>query len=69
MNDRAGAEAVQANAIVGEAMREAFRWECRNYCGVEYLPPLFRMAGVETPIVARVGLPPISGAANKGQRR
>jgi hypothetical protein len=68
-DDLDGAIAMAANAIVGEARREAFRWECRDYCGVEYIPPLFRMDGVELPIVPRIALPRIEGAARPQGRR
>lgn len=38
-----GAIAMQANAIVGEACREAFRWAANRLLrGVRYWPPLLR---------------------------
>ena len=37
-----GAIAVQVNAIVGEAMSEAFKWLCRREYGIDYVPPLFK---------------------------
>ena len=36
-----GAIAVQVNAIVGEAILEAFKWLCRREYGIDYVPPLF----------------------------
>lgn len=47
----AGAEAMQANAIIGEACRQAVRWQMR---GFDYVPPFFAMPGVELPVVPRV---------------
>ena len=36
-----GAIAVQVNAIVREAILEAFKWLCRREYGIDYVPPLF----------------------------
>jgi hypothetical protein len=36
-----GAIAVQVNAIVREAMSEAFKWLCHREYGIDYVPPLF----------------------------
>ena len=68
-NDLDGKIAMQANAIVGEAMREAFKWKCRDNCGVEYVPSLFLMPDAEPPVATRVGLPRIEGAARRDGRR
>lgn len=59
MIDRAdldGAAAVQMNAIVGEARRQADLWQVYFDLGREdyFAPPLFAMPGVELPIVPRV---------------
>jgi hypothetical protein len=67
--DREGAIAMQCNTIVGEAMREAFRWQCHQSRGSDYSGPLFAMPGVELPIVPRVALPRVEGAARRQARR
>lgn len=53
--------AMQADAIVGDAMREAFRWQMHKERSREdyFAPLLFAMPGVELPIVPRVASPMI----------
>jgi hypothetical protein len=41
-DDLEGRIAVQVNAIVGDAMRESFRWAANQLRGVSYCPPLLR---------------------------
>lgn len=50
--------AMQSNAIIGQAMQFAAVWQWRNG---NYIPPLFRLPGVELPIVPRVELPRVDG--------
>lgn len=50
--DIEGRIALQMNAIVGDAMRQADRW--RSSEARIHLPPLFVMPGVELPIVTRI---------------
>ena len=71
MIDRAatGAEAMQMNAIVGEACRQAIRWQMHRTLGFDFVPPLFAMGGVELPIVPRVALPQSDGPARREARR
>lgn len=67
--DREGREAMLANAIVGDAMREAAYWQFKRDHGADYAPPMFAMPGVELPIVPRIALPRIEGAARRFDRR
>ena len=71
MTERAatGTEAMLMNQIVGEACRQAFRWQMHRTRGFDFVPPLFAMGGVELPIVPRVALPRIEGAARREARR
>ena len=71
MTERAatGAEAMQINAIVGEACRQAIRWQMHQTRGFDYVPPLFAMGGMELPVVPRVAPPRIDGAARREARR
>jgi hypothetical protein len=71
MIDRAatGAEAMQMNAIVGEACRQAIRWQMHRTRGFDFVPPLFAMGGVELPIVPRVALPQSDGPVRREARR
>lgn len=71
MIDRAatGAEAMLMDQIVGEACRQAIRWQMHYSRGFDYVPPFFAMAGVELPVVPRVAPPQIEGAARREARR
>jgi hypothetical protein len=60
---------MQMNAIVGEACRQAIRWQMHRTLGFDFVPPFFTMPGVELPIVPRVALPPIEGPARREARR
>jgi hypothetical protein len=42
-----GAIAIQVNAIVGEAILEAFKWLCRREYGIDYVPPALRTQVIE----------------------
>ena len=65
--DTSGIEAVQANQIVAEACRVAFKWEMHRTRGFDYVPPLF--ANAELPIVPRIAPPRIEGAVRRVGRR
>lgn len=56
------AVAAQIDRIVGEACVEAFRWLVRHKFGIDYVPPIFRLPGVELPIVPRIAPPRIEGS-------
>lgn len=68
-SDLDGAIAVQVNAIVGAAMFETTKWWLRQHIGIEYVPPLFRLPGVEFPVVPRIAPPSIEGAGRRSMRR
>jgi hypothetical protein len=52
--DLEGAIAMQSNGIIGEAKMHADIWQLQGREWPEYTPPLFRMPGVELPIVPRI---------------
>lgn len=62
--DLDGAIAMRVNAIVGEARFQALAWQRK---GKYYAPPLFRMPGVELPIVPRVALPRVDRSGGLGK--
>ena len=57
----------QADSIVAEACREAFRWEMHRTRGFDFVPPLF--VNAELPIVPRIAPLRIEGAARRDIRR
>lgn len=63
--DYGGKIAAQAARIARHALIEV----AMCHSAPEYLPLLFRMPGVELPIVPRVALPRIEGAARRQARR
>lgn len=58
---------VQAKLIADEACCQAFRWQMHQTRGFDYVPPLF--VNAELPVVPRVALPRIEGAARKQGRQ
>lgn len=59
-NDLEGRSAMQANSIVGKACMLANMWQfCDDRGMASFVPPLFRMRGVELPIMPRIAMPRI----------
>lgn len=65
--DIEGRIAAQINALESECGRQVFVWQMHQHRGAEYVPPLFR--GQECPVVPRIAMPRIEGAARKDARR
>jgi hypothetical protein len=65
--DIEGRIAAQVNALASECGRQAFVWLMYQHQGREYVPPLFRNS--ELPIVPRLAMPRIEGAARREARR
>lgn len=69
-DDLEGRIAMQTNAIVGKACMLASMWQfCKDKGMASFVPPLFRMPGVELPVVPKIALPRIEGAARRDGRR
>ena len=60
--------AVSVNGIIAEAGRQAFVWQCKYNQHIDYAPPLFRLPGVELPVVPRIA-PLRIEAWRRGERR